>query len=47
MLVTLQPVQMNKARREVNQTIHVQTKINIMKGIQTSAIRLIPGRACH
>ena len=46
MLVTLPLVQMNKARREVNQTNHVQTKIN-MKGLQTSVIHLIPGSTCH
>ena len=38
MLVTLSLVQMNKARREVNRTNQVQTKINIMKGLQTSVI---------
>ena len=42
-LVTLPLVQMNKARREGNRTNQVQTKINIMKGLQTSAIHLIPG----
>ena len=47
MLVTLPLVQMNKARREVNQTNQVQTKINIMKGIQTSVIHLIPASTCH
>ena len=47
MLVTLPLVQMNKARREVNRTNHVQTKINIMKGLQTSVIHLIPGSTCH
>ena len=47
MLVTLPLVQMNKARREVNRTNQVQTKINIMKGLQTSAIHLIPGSTCH
>ena len=36
MLVTLPLVQMNKARREGNWTNQVQTKINIMKGLQTS-----------
>ena len=40
-------VQMNKARREVNQTNQVQTKINIVKGLQTSAIHLIPRSTCH
>ena len=30
MLVTLLLVQMNKARREVNRTNHVQTKINVI-----------------
>ena len=38
MLMTLPIVQMNKARREVNRINQVQTKINIMKGLQTSAI---------
>ena len=38
MLVMLPLVQMNKARREGNQTNQVQTKINIMKGLQTSVI---------
>ena len=47
MLVTLPLVQMNKARREVNRTNQVQTKINIAKGLQTSIILLIPGRTCH
>ena len=47
MLVTLPPVQMNKARREVNRTNQVQTKINIVKGLQTSVIHLIPGSTCH
>ena len=47
MLVTLPLVQMNKAQREVNQTNQVQTKINIMKGLQTSVIHLIPGSTCH
>ena len=47
MLVTLPLAQMNKARREVNRTNHVQTKINIMKGLQTSVINLIPGSTCH
>ena len=47
MLVTLPLVQMNKARREVNRTNQVQTKINIMKGLQTSVIHLIPGSTCH
>ena len=47
MLVTLPLVQMNKARREVNRTNQVQTKINIVKGLQTSAIHLIPGSTCH
>ena len=36
MLVTLPLVQMNKeARREVNRKKQIQTKINIMKGLQT------------
>ena len=43
MFVTLPLVQMNKARREVNRTNQVQSKINIMKGLQTSVIHLIPG----
>ena len=47
MLMTLLLVQMNKAQREVNQTNQVQTKINIMKGLQTSVIHLIPGSTCH
>ena len=47
MLVTLPPVQMNKARREVNRANQVQTKINIVKGPQTSIIHLIPGSTCH
>ena len=40
-------VQMNKAWKEVNQTNQVQTKINIVKGLQTSVIHLIPGSTCH
>ena len=47
MLVMLPLVQMNKAQREVNWTNHVQTKINIVKGLQTSVIHLIPGGTCH
>ena len=47
MLLMLPLVQMNKARREVNRTNQVQTKINIMKGLQTSVIHLIPGGTCH
>ena len=47
MLMTLPLVQMNKARREVNRTNQVQTKINIVKGLQTSVIHLIPGSTCH
>ena len=47
MLVTLPLVQMNKARREVNRTNQVQTKINIVKSLQTSVIHLIPGSTCH
>ena len=43
MLVTLPLVQMNKARREVNQTNQVQTKINIVNGLQTSVIHLTLG----
>ena len=40
-------VQMNKAQKEVNQTNQVLTKINIVKGLQTSVIHLIPGSTCH
>ena len=47
MLVTLPLVQMNKARREVNRTNQVKTKINTVKGLQTSVIHLIPGSRCH
>ena len=47
MLAMLPLVQMNKARREVNRTNQVQTKINIMKGLQMSVIHLIPGSTCH
>ena len=47
MLVTLPLVQMNKARREVKWTNQVQTKINIVKGLQTSLIHLIPRSTCH
>ena len=47
MLVTLPLVQMNKARREGNRTNQVQTKINVMKGLQTSVIHLIPESTCH
>ena len=47
MLVTLLLVQMNKAWWEVNQTNQVQTKINIVKELQTSVIHLIPGSTCH
>ena len=47
MLVTLPLVQMNKAQREVNQTNQVQTKTNIVKGLQTSVIYLIPRSTCH
>ena len=46
-LVMLTLVQMNKARREVNRTNYVQTKTNIVKGLQTSVIHLIPGSTCH
>ena len=42
MLVTLRLVQMNKARREVNRTNQVQTKMNIVKGLQTSVIQRNP-----
>ena len=45
MLMTLLLVQMNKARREVNRTNQVQTKTNIVKGLQTSVIHLIPGKS--
>ena len=37
MLVTLPLVQMNKAQREVNRTNQVQTKLNIVKGLQRSS----------
>ena len=47
MLLTLPLVQMNKARRTVNRTNQLQTKINIVKGLQTSVIHLIPGSPCH
>ena len=47
MLVTLPLVQMNKAQREVNWTNQVQTKTNIVKGLQTSVIHLIPASTCH
>ena len=47
MSATLPLVQMNKARREGNRTNQEQTKINIMKGLQTSVIHLIPGSTCH
>ena len=47
MLVTLPLVQMNTARREANRTNQVQTKMNIMRGLQTSVIHLIPGSTCH
>ena len=46
MLGTLPLVQMNNARRKVNRTNQVQTKINV-KGLQTSVINLIPGSTCH
>ena len=39
--------QMNKARREVSRTNQVQIKMNIMKGLQTSVIHVIPGSTCH
>ena len=42
MLDTLPLVQMNKVRREANRTNQVQTNMNIMKGLQTSIIHLIP-----
>ena len=47
MLVTLPLVQMNKAQREGNRKNQVQTKINIMKGLQTSIIHLISGSTFH
>ena len=48
MLVTLPVVQMNKeARTEVNRKNQIQTKTNIMKGLQTSVIHLILGSTCH
>ena len=47
MLVILPLGQMNKAQREVNRTNQVQTKINIMNGLQASVIHLIPGSTCH
>ena len=47
MFVMLLLVQMNKARREVNQKNQVPTKIIIMKGLQTSVIHLIPGITYH
>ena len=46
MFVTLPLVQM-KVRREVNRTNQVQTKINNMKGLQTSVIHLIHESTCH
>ena len=45
--VTFPLVQMNKPRRKGNRTNQVQAKINIMKGLQTSIIHLIPGSTCH
>ena len=47
MLITLLLAQMNKAQREVNRTNQVQIKVNIVKGLQTSVIHLIPGSTCH
>ena len=47
MLVTLPLVQMNKVRREVDQTNQAQNKINIVNGLQTSVIHLIPGSTYH
>ena len=47
MLMTLLLVQMNKAQREVNQTNQVQTKINLMKGLQMFVIHWIPGSTWH
>ena len=43
MLITLPLVQMNKAQREVNRKNQIQTKINIVEGLQTSVIHLILG----
>ena len=43
MLMTLPLVQMNKARKEVIRKNQAQAKINIVKGLQTSVIHLIPG----
>ena len=39
--------QMKKSQREVNRTNQVQTKTNILKGLQTSVIHLIPRSTCH
>ena len=36
-----------KSRREVNRTNQVQTKIIIVKGLQTSIIHAIPERTYH
>ena len=47
MLVTLPLVQMNKAGREVNRKNQLQTRMNIMKGLQTSVIHLLPGSTCY
>ena len=47
MLVTLPLVQMNKARREMNQTNQVQTTINTVNNLQTSVKHLIPSSSCH
>ena len=47
MLVMLPLAQMNEARRAVHWTNQAQTKINIVKGLQTSVIHLIPGSTCH
>ena len=36
-----------KPQRKMNQTNQAQTKINIVKGLQTSVVHLIPGGTCH
>ena len=36
-----------KITKRSDRTNQVQTKINIVKGLQTSVIRLIPGGTCH
>ena len=45
--MSLSLVQLNNVWREVNQANQVQTNINIVKGLQTSVIHLIPGSTCH